>query len=338
LSVLVAHSACTAKSQVGLITPNDNSAPGALLPEMVVFARVVEHGSFSAAARALGVSSSAVSRSVARLEASIGGQLLHRNTRALSVTDIGERVYAGCAQIARTAQDIRAMSGEQATVPAGLLRVTAPVSLGQCWLVPRLQPLLARWQQLHLSITLTDRVTDLVEENFDLAIRIGNELPPGLVARELCRVSYVLVASPSHLRAQPAPKHPSELVGRPCIVLGYGAFRGELVFRHRSSDEQVSVRTSGPLDVNNGGAVLAAAEVGMGIGVTPDFTAAAALRSGSVLPVLSEWRLEGPYQERPVNALYAPTRHLSRKVRVVIDWLLDGAPPSSRTDTAGRAR
>ena len=293
---------------------------------MVVFARVVEHGSLSAAARALGVSSSAISRSLSRLEAGIGAQLLHRSTRALSVTDIGERVYAGCAQIARAAQEIRALCGEHAAEPAGRLRMTAPVSLGQRWVVPRLQPLLARWQQLQLTMTLTDRLTDLVEENFDLAIRIGSDLPPGLVAREIGRVRYLLVASPQFLRTRRAPSHPEELAGLPCIVLGYGAFRGELVLRHHTGGQPVSVSTQGPLDVNNGGAILAASEAGMGIGVTPDFTADAALRSGSVMPVLSDWRLEGPYQERPINALYAPTRYLSRKVRVVIDWLLENKP------------
>lgn len=165
-----------------------NDSPAALLSEMVVFAKVVEQTSLSAAARQLGVTNSAVSRSLARLEAHMGVQLLHRTTRAVSPTELGRQVYIGCALIAQTARDLRSVAGQHASEPTGRLLVTAPIGLGQRWLMPRLPLFLDRWPNLSVNVTLTDRMVDLVEEGFDLGLRITAELPQGLVARPLLTV------------------------------------------------------------------------------------------------------------------------------------------------------
>jgi DNA-binding transcriptional LysR family regulator len=299
--------------------------PAALLAEMVVFAKVVEQRSLSAAARQLGVTSSAVSRSVARLEAQMGVQLLHRTTRAVSPTELGQQVYAGCALIAQTARDLRAVAGQHASEPTGRLLVTAPIGLGQRWLMPRLPTFLERWPNLSVGVTLTDRMVDLVEEGFDLALRITTELPPGLIARPLLATSYMLVASPEYLARHGVPQSPAELAAHQCIVLGYGAFTGELTLSRAGGGSRVRVQVSGPLTVNNGAAILSAAQAGVGIGLLPDFTAQAAIESGAAVQLLAGWTFGSPYQARQVQAVYVPTRHVPRKVRALIDHLA-GAP------------
>jgi len=290
-----------------------------LLDEMVVFAKVVELRGFSQAARQLGLTGSGVSRSVGRLEAHFGSKLLHRTTRKVTPTELGLEVYAGCARIAQTAREVSSLAGRYARTPAGSLQVSAPVGLGQRWLMPRLPSFLQRWPEVQLRVTLTDRMVDLVEEGFDLALRIATSLPPGLVARPLLTTHYRLVASPAYLQQRGTPHTPAELAAHECVLLGYGDFSGSLVLQR--DGEQVAVQVQGRLAVNNGAAILAAAEAGVGIGLLPDFTAAQALAQGSVVPVLPGWELGGGYRPRDVHAVYSPTRHLPLKVRAFIDHL-----------------
>jgi DNA-binding transcriptional LysR family regulator len=295
-----------------------------LLSEMVVFAKVVELRSFSQAARQLGLTSSAVSRCVGRLEAHMGGKLLHRTTRAVTPSELGLEVYAGCSLIARTARDVKSIAGRYASAPIGRLTVSAPVVFGQHWLGPRLPGFLDRWPEVQLHVTLTDRLVDLVDEGFDIALRITTTLPPGLVARPLLQTSYVLVASPAYLQRRGEPRAPAELAQHDCVLLGYGAFTGDLHFA--KGREEANVQVQGRLAVNNSAAILGAAEAGVGIGLLPDFTAAPAMQSGSVQRVLTDWSLRGAYIDRKVYAIYSPTRHLPHKVRAFIDHLAESTP------------
>jgi DNA-binding transcriptional LysR family regulator len=294
-----------------------------LLDEMVVFSKVVELRSFTEAARLLGLTGSAVSRSVGRLEAHFGSKLLHRTTRAVSPTELGLEVYSGCSLIAQTAREVSAIAGRYATAPVGRLTVSAPVVFGQRWLSPRLRTFLDRWPDVQVHLTLTDRMVDLVDEGFDIALRISTALPPGLVARPLLSTTYQLIASPGYLHAHGAPATPLELAAHDCILLGYGDFNGNLLLG--KGQEQASVKVQGRLAVNNGAAILSAAEAGLGIGLLPDFTAAAALQCGTVVRVLPDWHLLGAYVERKVYAVYSPTRHLPQKVRAFIDHLAGSA-------------
>lgn len=293
-----------------------------LLDEMVVFSKVVELRSFSAAARQLRLTSSAVSRSVGRLEAHFNSKLLHRTTRAVTPTELGLEVYSGCSLIAQTAREIKSIAGRYASAPVGRLTVSAPVVFGQRWLSPRLPAFLQRWPDVQLKLTLTDRMVDLVEEGFDLALRIATGLPLGLTARPLLSTSYVLIASPSYLQANGEPQTPAELAAHCCVLLGYGPFGGDLLLSN--GHEQIAVKVDGRLAVNNGAAILSAAQAGVGIGLLPDFTAAASLEDGSVMRILSQWTLMGAYGERKVYAVYSPTRHLPQKVRAFIDHLAGG--------------
>ncbi len=290
-----------------------------LLAEMVVFAKVVDLRSFSAAARQLGLTHSAVSRSVARLEAHLGVKLLHRTTRSLSPTDLGRDVVEHCALISQTARDVSAIAQRHALSPTGRLSISAPIVLGQRWLMPRLPEFLARWPDVDVQLALTDRMVDLVEEGVDVALRIATAMPPGLVARSVLHTRYLLIAAPAYLAQHGTPREPTDLAHHACVVLGYGDFGGDLHLNDGTCEARVQMQ--GRLAVNNGAAIVSAVEAMVGIGVLPDFAAAAALAAGSVELLLPTWQLQHAYRPRQVYAAYSPTRHLPRKVRAFIDHL-----------------
>ena len=296
-----------------------------LLDEMVVFARVVDSGGFTAAARALGLTNSAVSRSVARLEAQLGARLLNRTTRSVSLTELGAEVYPGCARVAQTAREVQALAGRYALAPQGRVRVSAPTVFGETWLAPLLPAFLARWPQVQVDLMLIDRLVDLADEGYDLALRITRPgaVAPGLVARPLGEVRYLMVAAPAYLRRHGMPAEPSQLADHTFIWLGYPPFEDRLEFQRDGSGGPIQVR--GPLRVNNSRAILVAVEAGLGIGIVPDFAAAAGLRVRRLKAVLPRWPLAGAYEPRVLHAVYTPTRHLPPKVRVLIDHLAAAA-------------
>lgn len=289
-----------------------------MLREMAMFAQVVDSGGFSAAARQLGLTTSAVSRHVARLEAHLGGRLLHRTTRSLALTELGQQVHAACARMLSTAREVHMLAGAYSARPNGVIRVTAPVVFGQIWLAPKLPGFLALYPEVDVRLTLVDRTVDLIEEGADVAIRIARELAPGLAARPLCGMRYVLVASPGHVAEHGTPETPEALRERPCMHLDYGPFGNRWTLQR--GDEKVDVSVTSRLTINNSGAILAAVEAGGGIGLLPDFTARAALAAGRVVRLLPQWEFAEPYAGA-VHAVYLPGRHLALKVRAFIDYL-----------------
>ena len=254
-----------------------------LVPEMLVFAKVVELRSFAAAARQLELTTSAVSRSVGRLEAHWGVQLLHRTTRSLSLTELGAEVYAACQQLTQTATSIHAMAGHYSGVPRGTVQLTAPTVFGDIWLTAQLPALRQQWPQLELAIHLTDQMLDLVQHGLDLAIRITRpeQLPPNLVARALRPVRYIAVASPHYLQTlQQRPQHPKDLDalhGVRCITLGYGEFQHRLEWLPRTTDshaaDTVAVNVHTPLCVDSSTAIVHLALQHQGVGLVADFAA-----------------------------------------------------------------
>jgi len=208
--------------------------------------------------------------------------------------------------------------------PRGIVRVSAPTVFGEIWIAPQLPSFLARWPEVQVNLTLIDRVVDLAEEGFDLAIRLTlpEALSPGLVARTLFKMSYVMVAAPSYLETWGTPSAPEQLEAHRCIYLGYGAFRDRLDATR--DGVRASVQISGPLTMNSSLGILTTVEAGLGIGIVPDFAAAAGLRAGRLVRVLQDWALAGAYGDRTVHAVYSPTRFLPQKVRVLIDHLAAG--------------
>lgn len=306
-----------------------------LIPEMLVFSKVVELRSFAAAARQLELTTSAVSRSVARLEAHWGVKLLHRTTRSLSLTELGAEVYAACSQLAQTASNIHTIAGHYSGVPRGIVRLTAPTIFGEIWLSAQLPALRRKWPQLEIAVSLSDQMQDLAQHGLDMAIRLTQpeKLPPNMVARALRQVRYIAVAAPDYLQALKKPlQHPADLApehGIACITLGYGEFQNRLQWIRASTTtsetkaiEPLEVSVHTPLTIDSSTGIIQLALQHQGIGVVADFAAQSALQRRELVQVLPDWQLTGHYAPRTAYALYAPSRYLPLKVRALIDHLV----------------
>jgi len=298
----------------------DNNLALSLLSEMATFARVVEARSFSEAARQLGMTKAAVSRHVSRLEAALGARLLMRTTRRLALTEAGQAVYASCSELVAAARSATAAAGQYAESPGGVLRVSAPLAFGEIVLAPKLPAFLARYPDIDMQLTLTDRLLDLVEDGIDVAVRIALDLAPGLAARPLQEIPYLICASPEYLAKRGVPEQPEDLATHDCLYLGHGPFGACWQFKQGELHRSVMVR--GRLTVSHSKAMLEAVLGGVGIGLMPAFTAATELQTGRVCQLLPMWRVMEPYKST-AWAVYQPTRYLPLKTRVLIDYLVE---------------
>ncbi len=299
------------------------------LDEMLVFARVVEHQSFAGAARQLGLTTSAVSRSVGRLEAHFGLRLLQRTTRSLSLTEAGAEIHQACLRLVQDAQAVQALAGQLRQQPRGLLKISAPAVLGDIWLSPLLPGFCARWPEVQVQVDMTDRMVDLVAEGLDLGLRISvpGQIAPGLVARPLKTIRYLLVSTPAYLERHAPVTEPGQLLAHPFISLGYGQFQNEVELRPARSAQPAAAATrllvDTPITIASSLGIINVLQQGRGIGMVADFAARAALAAGQLVPVLPGWELCGKYAPRVVHAVYAPTRHVPLKLRALIDYLAE---------------
>ncbi|MEJ3577064.1 LysR family transcriptional regulator [Pseudomonas fragi] len=294
--------------------------PVTLLTEMVVFVKVVEAGSFSAAARQLGSSPSAVSRSIARLEKALAIRLLQRTTRKLRLSDAGEEVFRRCREMAGAAQAVMDLSGRFTREAEGLIRVSVPKAVGRYVIHTHMPEFLRRYPKVDVQLILEDRYVDLIDDNVDLSIRITDEPPPGLVGRELFPIEHLLCATPQYLAEQGVPQQPEDLREHSCIVLGETPADARWKFRQGSKSVTVGVR--GRYAANHTGVRLDAVLQDIGIGSLPYFTARQALEEGRVIQVLPEWDFIASYHGG-VWLLQTPTRYLQPKLRVFIDFLVE---------------
>jgi DNA-binding transcriptional LysR family regulator len=286
------------------------------LDSMALFTRVVEAGSFSAAARETGQSKSAVSKRIARLENRLGVRLLNRTTRRLSLTEPGRTFYDGCRRMVSEAEaaerEVLYLSG----APRGTLRVNAPMSFGALHVAPALGEFMRRYPELSVDLVLDDREVDLVEEGFDVGVRIKVLADSSLVARRLAPSRRVVCAAPGYLQAHGTPEAPEDLLRHGCLFYSYQA-AGRL-WRFRGPPGDRHVRVSGRLTANNGEALLAAALAGMGLIFMPTFIAGEDLRAGRLRWVMREWN---DAEDVSIHAIYPASRNLSPKVRVFVDFL-----------------
>lgn len=286
------------------------------LNAMAVFARVVQDSGFSAAARSLDMSKSAVSKQVTHLEDQMGVRLLQRTTRKLALTDAGAAFYERCARVVAEAEEAeRALSQLQAA-PRGLLRITAPVGFGVAYLAGVLVEFQRLYPEVEIDLQLADRLVDLVEEGFDLAVRISRLQDSSLVARKLCPMPMYIVAAPAYLRQHGMPKEPRDLTKLNCLSYSYAASGDTWTLRQGERD--VTVHVSGNLRTNNGEVILAAVRAGSGVAILPAFMAGPALCSGELVEVLGDCQMPAA----AVYAVYPHSRHLSTKVRVMVDLLV----------------
>jgi len=287
------------------------------LAALTAFAAVVETGSFAAAARRLGRSTSRLSRQVADLEAGLGARLLHRTTRALTLTEAGRAYHE---QVARILADLDAADqsvGRLQAAPRGRLRVAAPMSFGIRHLAPALPDFLARYPEIALDMAMNDRFVDLIDEGFDLAVRIGRLAESSLISRRLAPLRRVLCASPDYLAAHGTPRTPDDLAAHACLGYSNLTPQEEWSFSDPLSRRPWPVRIEARLRINNGDALRLAALAGVGLGLLPTFIVGPDLAAGTLVPLLD------PYlrQEGAIHALYPPARHLSPKVRAFVDFL-----------------
>ena len=283
---------------------------------MAVFARVVEAGSFSRAADALGMSKSAVSKQIARLEDRLGARLLNRTTRQLSLTEAGTAFYSGCQQLVSDAESAEAAVTHLAQAPRGTLHVNAPMTFGQQHVAPALPAFMAQHPDLAVDLQLNDRTVDLVDEGFDVAIRIGQLADSSLIAKRLAPLRGRLVASPEYLDHHGRPAHPSDLKHHTCLIYSYFAAGRSWPFR--GPDGPIRVPVDGRLEANNGDVLLTAARGGMGIAQLPTFICGDDLRAGRLESVLDAWL---DPSDGAVHAVYPASRTVLPKVRVFIDFL-----------------
>ncbi|CNB18337.1 LysR family transcriptional regulator [Yersinia intermedia] len=291
-----------------------------LLSEMAVFVKVVETGSFSVVARQLGVSPSAISRSVSRLEKALATRLLHRTTRKLRLSESGEEVFKRCHVMLNAANSVMEVSGQYNQEPEGLIRISVPKAVGRFVVHPHIPEFLRRHSKIDVQLILDDRYVDLIEENVDLSIRITDQPPPGMIGRQLMTIEHLLCATPVYLSTHGVPLHPHDLAHHSCIYLGETPGDARWKFRQGSKAATVAVR--GRYAANHTGVRLDAVLQHIGIGSLPYFTARAALQQGLIVQVLPEWRFTSSYSGG-LWLLYPSTRYLPPKLRVFIDYIVN---------------
>lgn len=290
-----------------------------LLAEMAVFVQVVESGSFSAAARRLGTSPSAASRSVAKLEQALALQLLHRTTRKLRLSEKGEEVFQRCRSMLDAAHSVMEFSGRGAVEPEGLVSVSVPKAVGRYVLHPHIPAFLRRYPKVDVRLRLEDRYMDLIDDRVDLALRITERPSPGLIGRQLMTIDHLLCATPAYLAQQGTPQHPQDLAQHSCIYLGETP--NDARWKFRQAGKTVTVNVRGRYAANHTGVRLDAVKQHIGIGSLPYFTARQALDDGEVVQVLPQWDFLSSYHGG-LWLLYAPNQYLPPKLRVFIDYLV----------------
>lgn len=285
--------------------------------EMRVFAAVVDAGSFVGAAQPLEISKAAVSRHVAELEGRLGVRLLHRTTRKLSLTPEGEVFHARCKELLENVEEAEAEISSRSGEARGLLKVNVPVTFG----LLHLAPLWAEFMELHpkvmLDVTLADRVVDLVEEGFDMAVRIARLPSSSLISRRIASTRMVLCASPTYLRQRGTPIHPMELVDHD--VMAYSLLSTGENWEFTGPDGAVSVRVRPRMRTNSGDSCRVAALRHKGIVLQPSFLVGPDLLAGTLVELMPEYRslVLGVY------AVYPSRKFVSPKVRLLIDFLVD---------------
>jgi DNA-binding transcriptional LysR family regulator len=293
------------------------------LQEMTSFVAVVDAGSFVGAADATGLSKAALSRHVATLEQRLGVRLLHRTTRRLSLTDEGQRFHARSKELLAAFDDVEAEATSRTARAAGLLRINAPLTFGILHLAPLWGPFAQAHPDVALDVALSDRVVDLVEEGYDLAVRITNLQSSQLVSRRLATTRMVACASPAYLREHGAPSHPRELAQHRVASYSYWTTRDEWTFT--GPDGEVSVRTRPFMHTNSGDTCRRAALDHQALVLQPDFLVGPDLARGDLVEVLPGFRSI----ELGIHAVFPSRKHLPTKTRAMVDFLVASfqAPP-----------
>ena len=287
-----------------------------ILTLMETFSVVVETGSFTAASEKLGLSKSFVSKQVSTLERELSCRLLYRTTRTLSLSDEGSRFYNHCKIIIADAENARAEVMDSQGAPRGKIRITMPQSLiisgfGQLLIEFQLQ-----YPEIYLEVIASGRIENLVEEGIDIALRVGQLEDSSLISRRLADCTFQVVASPEYIQKHGSPSQPADLMQHNCLIYGDSKINRGWPFSSPSG-ESITVKAKGNLTSNDGGLVVNGILNGLGIGFGPSFLFKDHIETGRLQLLLSD------YYQAPtaISALYPLNRNLSRRIRMLIDYL-----------------
>ena len=283
--------------------------------EMQTYAAVVDLGSFVKAADVLEMSKPTVSRYVSDLEERLGVRLLQRTTRKLSLTEEGRSFYARCKAVLADVQAVESEITSKSLVVNGLIKINVPVSFGLLELAPRWADFMSKYPELTLDITLSDRMVDLVEEGFDLAVRIASLPSSSLISRKLASTKMVLCASPTYIKKHGKPKHPSDLANH--AVLSYSLLATGDTWEFDGKEGKVKVNVRPIMRSNSGDTCVAAARKHKGIIGQPSFMVSEDLKRGTLVELIPQFRLP----EFGIYALYPSRQYVSPKVRALINFL-----------------
>ncbi|GGJ96760.1 LysR family transcriptional regulator [Pseudomonas matsuisoli] len=288
---------------------------------MQAFARVVETGSFTKAAETLHLSKTTVTQLIQQLEARLRVRLLNRTTRKVNVTADGAAYYERVVRLLGDMDDAETSLSNASAVPRGRLRIDVPSPFARLILVPALPAFHARFPDIQLDMGVSDRVVDLIGENVDCVVRGGEIKEQSLIARHVGDLKLGVYAAPRYLEQFGMPSHPRDLEDTQHRIVGFlWARNGKPVpYAMRLDDQSVNVRGRYMLAVDDGNAYLAAGLAGMGILWLPDYMANEHRQSGELVPLFTQWRLDS----MPMYVAFPPNRHVSAKLRVFIDWIVE---------------
>ncbi len=298
------------------------------LLEMRIFRAVVETGGFTPAGHALGIGQSYASRTVARLEARLGVKLLHRSTRGNRITDEGQQYYAACCKILDSIEAAESQLTEASGQVAGALRISAPIAFGSDQITPILPRFMAANPLVDIHFSMTDRPVSLIDENVDVAVRMGRLRDSSLMARKLCDLRRIVVAAPAYIRARGAPRTPKDLAGHNCLMwTGSQAHLNRWPFVQ--GGRTVHIPVSGAFHGDNGMALFQLCLAGVGVLRVAEHWALPAIARGDLTPLLGDFQAQ---DDSAIHAVYLPDRQVLPKLRGFVDFLAESfaVPPWER--------
>lgn len=292
------------------------------LTKMIAFVKTAELGSFSAAGASLAVSSQIIGRHVAELEQHLGIPLLTRTTRNQKLTEAGQLYLEGCRRALGAIEDAEAAVAEHSQAPRGVLRVTAPVEIGAAVLAPRLPEFLALYPDVKIDLMLDDRVVDLIDQGFDVGIRIGQLPNSELKSRALVPFRLVTCASKAYVETRGLPQTPEDLGFHDCLDYSFHNYPAPSNWTFASSNGEIRIDAGARIVSNNGHALVEAALANGGIIRTAELAVAQHLKSGRLLPLLEDYASP----DRPMHLLYPAQKYRLPKLRVFVDWVIQVLP------------
>jgi DNA-binding transcriptional LysR family regulator len=286
---------------------------------VMAFSKVAQAKSFTAAAQELRLSKGTISKLINKLESSLKTKLIHRTTRRFHLTETGQAFLEGANRLCEIIEEAESSVAQLEAEPRGLLKISAPTSFGSRYLAAAVADFLGHHPGISIDMVLNDRFIDLIEEGFDLAIRIGGLKDSTLIARKLAPMTLTVTASPTYIAASGMPRAPAELARHNCLIYTLSTTTASDRWTFVGPEGRKTVKVEGSLQANNAEVLLASAVAGLGILVAPDFIVAESLRTKKLVPVVPGYRISSA--GAAIHVVYPPSRRLSPKLRAFVDFL-----------------